>query len=74
MNGDDLSAGQAQHISAWLVPSMLKLERLVKRMEATGFPADDPLFKRAADAYESVRLLRLALHEVEGRGRPYPPR
>jgi hypothetical protein len=53
---------------------MLKLGRVRDRMKAKEFPVDDPLFRRVNDAAEAVRLLRLALHEVEGRDRPYPHR
>ena len=73
MTSKDVSREQAETISRWLVPTMLKLGQLHERMQAKGFPATDPLMQRVFDAKEATRILRLALHDIERRQKPKPP-
>ena len=59
MHCTDLSPAQAQQILASIAPALDYVGRLVARMEAKQFPADDPLRRaaeRAQDGLESLRF------------------
>jgi len=65
MTRDDVTSAQAETISRWLVPTMLRLTKLHERMSATGFPADDRLMQKVLAAKEATGLLRLELPDLE---------
>lgn len=65
MTSDDLTPQQAATLAAWLSPATMKLATLNQRLQARGFPPADPLYQRAAAAYEAVRQLRLLVRSRE---------
>jgi len=73
MDSKDVTHEQAETISRWLVPTMLKLGKLHERMQAKGFPSTDPLMQKVYSAKEATRILRLALHDIERRAKAKPP-
>jgi hypothetical protein len=62
MNGDDLDRDQAGKLQTVLFPGLNFLVRLMKRMQSTGFPPSDPLFKLVSSAYEWAYRLSMDLH------------
>jgi hypothetical protein len=65
MTYDDVTHDQALTLARWLTPTLRKLLALRERMEARGFPKDDPMYVKAAAAYEAVRQLRLCVRSKE---------
>ena len=73
MDSDKLTTAQARLLYKALFPHANYLFRLKRRMEQTGFPPGDPLYKLACDAYDALRTLRIEVHYLScqsGVGRP----
>jgi hypothetical protein len=73
MDSDELTTEQADRIHKSLFRLANYLSRVVKRMERTGFPPDDPLFKSARRAYDAVCSFCMDLHYLScksGVGKP----
>jgi hypothetical protein len=62
MNSADLTCDQCRAMHKSLFRLANYLSRVVKRMEKTGFPPDDPLYRSARRAYDSVCSLCMELH------------
>jgi hypothetical protein len=62
MDSDKLSTEQAGQMRKSLFRLTNYLSRVVKRMERTGFPPNDPLFKSARRAYDAVCTFCMDLH------------
>ena len=57
-----LKTWQAERIGNSILPTLAYLNKLVQRMEKTGFPVDDPLFLSALKAQDALFDLRVKLH------------
>jgi hypothetical protein len=68
MNSTDITREQAEQMHGALFPLANYLNRLVRRMEHTGFPPDDSLFRRASLAYDETRSLLVELHYMSCNG------
>jgi hypothetical protein len=62
MDSDKLTTEQAGQMRQSLFRLTNYLSRVVTRMERTGFPPDDPLFKSARRAYDAVCSFCMDLH------------
>jgi hypothetical protein len=62
MDSDKLTTEQAGKMHKSLFRLANYLSRVVKRMERTGFPPNDPLFKSARRAYDAVCSFCVDLH------------
>jgi hypothetical protein len=62
MRSADLTAAQLATIEAKLAPMLRYLNQLTSRMESQHFPADDKLYRLAADARNAVHDLRVRVH------------
>lgn len=62
MDSDELTTEQARQMHKSLFRLANYLIRVVKRMERTGFPPNDPLFKSARRAYDGVCTFCMDLH------------
>jgi hypothetical protein len=62
MNADDIDHDHANRLHVALFPGLNFLVRLLHRMEAKGFPPDDPLFKLVSAAYDWSHRLYMDLH------------
>jgi len=62
MDSSDLTTTQAEQIRDALIPHVRYLFRLKTRMERTGFPSGDELFRLTVAAYDSAQSLAMALH------------
>jgi hypothetical protein len=62
MDSDKLTTEQAEQMHKSLFRLANYLCRVVKRMERTRFPPDDPLFKSARRAYDAVCSFCVDLH------------
>jgi hypothetical protein len=62
MDSSDLTTEQATQMHGSLFKLANYLSRVVRRMERTGFPPNDPLFKSASRAYDAVCSLCVDLH------------
>jgi hypothetical protein len=62
MDSDKLTTEQAGRMHKSLFRLANYLCRVVKRMERTRFPPDDPLFKSARRAYDAVCSFCMDLH------------
>jgi hypothetical protein len=62
MDSDKLTTEQAGQMHKSLFRLANYLSRVVKRMERTGFPPNDPLFKSARRAYDGVCSFCMDLH------------
>jgi hypothetical protein len=75
MDSDDLTHEQAGKMHKSLFRLANYLARVVKRMERTRFPPDDPLFKSARRAYDAVCSFCMDLHYLSCKsGVARPPR
>jgi hypothetical protein len=45
-----------------LGPALRYLGRMIRRMERTGFPEDDPLYVAALKAYNELHAVQIRLH------------
>jgi hypothetical protein len=73
MDSSNLTTEQADQMHKSLFRLANYLSRVVRRMERTGFPPHDPLFKSASRAYDAVCSLCMDLHYMScksGVGRP----
>jgi hypothetical protein len=73
MDSSNLTMEQAAQMHKSLFRLANYLSRMVKRMERTGFPPNDPLFKSASRAYDAVCSVCMDLHYLScksGVGRP----
>ncbi len=64
MNSADLSQEQARELHAALFPHLNFLARLKNRLEELRFPADDPLWIAATDAYNATWKLSQEAHHL----------
>jgi hypothetical protein len=62
MDSDKLTTEQAGQMRQSLFRLTNYLSRVVTRMEQTGFPPNDPLFKSARRAYHAVCSFYMDLH------------
>jgi hypothetical protein len=62
MHSRNLTTEQAVRMHESLFRLANYLSRVVRRMERTGFPPDDPLYKLASRAYDAVCSLSTDLH------------
>jgi hypothetical protein len=60
--GQRITAVQADVLAVKLRPMLGYLNRLLKRMEKTGFPPDDRLVKMTVDARNAMHELTVAVH------------
>jgi hypothetical protein len=67
MDSRQLTPDQAGKLYEALFPHLNYLLRLKKRLEAKGFPVDDPLMVAAADAYQATWRLRQQAHGLSVR-------
>jgi hypothetical protein len=77
MDSDKLTTEQAGQMRQSLFRLTNYLSRVVTRMERTGFPPDDPLFKSARRAYDAVCSFCMDLQYLScksGVGKPAPKR
>jgi hypothetical protein len=75
MDSDDLTTEQAEKMHRSLFRLANYLSRVVRRMERTGFPPNDPLFKSARRAYDAVCSFCVDLHYLSCKsGVARPPR
>jgi hypothetical protein len=64
MDSSHVSCQQAEKMHAAVYPLANYLCRIVRRMERTGFPPSDDIYRKAATAYGEVRSLLTALHDL----------
>jgi hypothetical protein len=62
MESNELTTAQAERIRDALLPHVRYLYKLKTRMEKTGFPPGDRLFRLTCSAYDSAQQLAMALH------------
>jgi hypothetical protein len=62
MPGQQITADQADALAVKLRPMLGYLNRLLKRMEKTGFPPDDRLLKLTVEARNALHELTVAVH------------
>ncbi len=75
MDSDELTTEQAERMHKSLFQLANYLCRVVKRMERTGFPPNDPLFKSARRAYDAFCSFCVDLHYLSCKsGVARPPR
>ncbi len=67
MRSDEVSAWQAQKISSWLTPTLVRLVKLHARMVVNDFSDSDPLMAKVVAAKEAVRELQVQLHDLEAK-------
>jgi hypothetical protein len=73
MDSGDLTTDQAAQMRKSLFRLANYLNRVVNRMERTGFPPNDPLFQSARRAYDAVCTFSMDLHYLScksGVGKP----
>jgi hypothetical protein len=62
MDSSHLTPQQAEALTAKIAPMVGYLHSLVNRMERTGFPPDDDLFRLTQEAHQKLHHLRMHLH------------
>ena len=62
MDSSNIREDQAADLSRSIAPGLRYLARLHGRMERTGFPPDDPLFRLVAKAYHAVQHRAVHVH------------
>jgi hypothetical protein len=62
MDSDELTTEQAAQMHRSLFRLANYLNRVVKRMERTGFPPNDPIFLSARRAYDAISTFCMDLH------------
>jgi hypothetical protein len=62
MDSRELTSEQCQTMQAALRPYVLWLHRVLRRMDARGFPLTDELYTSTSEAYGAMRDLTMALH------------
>jgi hypothetical protein len=62
MDRRDIMPEQAQKMVDRLRPTLGYLPRLAKRIDAEGFPHDDPLRRQALAARQAMKALTMTLH------------
>jgi hypothetical protein len=75
VESNELTTAQAERIRDALLPHVRYLYKLKTRMEKTGFPPGDRLFRLTCTAYDSAQQLAMALHYLScesGVGRTGP--
>jgi hypothetical protein len=75
VESNELTTTQAERIRDALLPHVRYLYKLKTRMEKTGFPPGDRLFRLTGAAYDSAQQLAMALHYLScesGVGKPPP--
>ena len=73
MNSQQLTRQQAETIFRALQPKLGYLSKLRRRMEQTGFPPDDKLFRLTVAAQDALQSLYIETHYLSchgGVGRP----
>ena len=72
MDSKTIKPWQAKAIYEALFPGVNYLIRLRQRMEATGFPPDDQLYRKVRAAHDALNDLRLTAHHLlcSGTGTP----
>jgi hypothetical protein len=73
MDSHDLTTAQAETMGAALGPYLRYLHRMIRRMEARGFPMTDELFQVTNATYDAAHGLGVTLHRLScksGVGRP----
>jgi hypothetical protein len=60
----DLTAAQLERLALPIGKMMIHMKRVLERMDATGFPLNDPLREQFARAHAAVHGLRIHLHYV----------
>lgn len=65
-----LTRTEAEKLLAFLRPKASYLRRMIERMEAVGFAADDETLRLAKGAAEHLGRLTAELHGVMVRGNP----
>jgi hypothetical protein len=72
MDSTTLQRWQAKVICAALFPAVNYLIRLRQRMEATGFPHNDELYRPTCAAHDAVNHLRIKAHYLSCSGTGAP--
>jgi hypothetical protein len=72
MDSKTINPWQAKAIYEALFPGVNHLIRLRQRMEATGFPPDDQLYRKVRAAHDALNDLRLTAHYVSCSGTGAP--
>jgi len=62
MDSRDLTPDQVQALANRLRPTLAYLNRLLRRMEAEGFPSQDKLYRTALEAEDRLQHLLTVLH------------
>ena len=62
MTGNDLTKAQLAKVSEHIRGMLGYLYRLKARMEATGFPLEDDLYRLVANAEDAVHRLSIDVH------------
>jgi hypothetical protein len=72
MDSTTITKTHAKKVSDGLFPGFNYLFRLRERMQATGFPHDDPLFAKVEAAYDAYHRLMVEVRGLaaSGAGRP----
>jgi hypothetical protein len=65
MDSAALTLAQCKKIGERFIPTTAYLLKLQNRMLETGFPRDDPLYRKVTDALEAMRALAMDLHRRE---------
>ncbi len=72
MDSTTITKSQAKKVSDGLYPGFNYLFRLRERMQAAGFPQNDPLFAKVEEAYDAYHRLMIEVRgfAASGAGRP----
>ncbi len=62
MDSRDLTPDQLHALTARLRPTLGYLRKLIERMEAEGFPAQDKLYRTTGEAEDRMQHLLTVLH------------
>ena len=62
MDSHDLTPEQLHALTERLRPTLAYLNRLLRRMEAEGFPAHDKLYRTASEAEDRLHHMLNVLH------------
>ncbi len=74
MDSSDLTREQLDHIKATLREQQAYFRRLLARMDARGFPADDRLRREVQDVEQRLGSLWMSLHYLGCAGQTGGPR
>jgi hypothetical protein len=62
VDSGDLTIAQAEKRRDALIPHLRYLFKMKQRMERTGFPPNDDLYRQTVAAYDAAQSLTMTLH------------